>query len=231
MSRGDPVQIVPLEAWHAPHLEALQVTCFPTLAAAERMRAEHFLRHLEVFPAGTFVALAHAAPDGASLSEARVVGLGSGFRTDFDLDHPDHTFIEIIDGGWFGHHDPHGEWYYGADVSVHPEYRRRGIGGRLYDARKALCRRLDLRGIVAGGALPGFAHHKHALSAEAYVAAVVAGELRDPTLSMQLRYGFEVHGVLQGYLDDAAADGWASLIVWRNPDWSGGAKRDGTPSV
>jgi len=227
VSRPDTLRIVPLEAWHAPHLEALQITCFPTLAAAERMRAEHFLRHLEVFPEGTFVALADAAPDGAPLTEPRVVGLGSGFRTAFDLSDPDHTFIEIIDGGWFGHHDPHGDWYYGADVSVHPEYRRRGIGGRLYDARKSLCRRLDLLGIVAGGALPGFAHHKHAMSAAAYVAAVVAGELRDPTLSMQLRHGFEVHGVLPGYLDDEAADGWASLIVWRNPGRSGGVGRSG----
>ncbi len=225
MSRADVVRIVPLEAWHAPHLEALQVTCFPTLAAAERMRAEHFLHHLEVFPEGTFVALADAAPDGAALPEPCVVGLGSGFRTAFDLGDPGHTFIEIIDGGWYGHHDPRGAWYYGADVSVHPDYRRRGIGGRLYDARKALCRRLDLRGIVAGGALPGFAHHKHAMHAEAYVARVVAGELHDPTLSMQLRQGFEVHGVLPGYLDDAAADGWASLIVWHNPTWSGTARR------
>lgn len=224
MSRRDAVRIAPLAAWHAPHLEALQVTCFPTLAATERMRREHFLRHLEVFPEGTFVALADAAPDGMVLTEPKVVGLGSGFRTDFDLSDPGHTFIEIIDGGWFGHHDPAGAWYYGADVSVHPDYRRLGIGRRLYDARKDLCRRLGLRGIVAGGALPGYAHHKHALSADAYVAAVVAGSLRDATLSMQLAQGFEVHGVLQGYLDDAAADGWASLIVWRNPAWSGPAK-------
>ena len=222
MNRVDPVRIVPLEAWHAPHLEALQVICFPTLAAAERMRAEHFRHHVEVFPEGTFVALADAAPDGAPLDEPQVVGLGSGFRTTFDLDDPGHTFIEIIDGGWFGHHDPQGDWYYGADVSVHPDYRRRGIGGRLYDARKALCRRLGLRGIVAGGALPGFAHVERAMSAEAYVASVVAGELHDPTLSMQLRHGFEVHGVLEDYLDDAAG-GWASLIVWRNPTWNGGA--------
>ena len=226
------VRIVPLEAWHAPQLEALQVVCFPTLAAAERMRAEHFLHHLEVFPEGTFVALADAAPDGAPLSPPRVVGLGSGFRTGFDLAHPDHTFVEIIDGGWFSHHDPDGDWYYGADVSVHPEYRRRGIGARLYGERKALCRRLGLRGIVAGGALPGFAHHKHAISAEAYVAKVVAGELYDPTLSMQLRQGFEAHGVLRDYLDDEAADGWASLIVWRNPWWPGasdGLRADADP--
>jgi len=209
------VRIVGLEAWHAPHLEVLQRVCFPTLGEAELMRAPHFLRHLEVFPAGSFVAVT-AGPE-----PVRVVGLGSGFRTEFDFERPQHTFREIIDDGWYGHHDPAGSWYYGADISVHPDLRGRGIGGRLYAARQALCRQLDLRGIVGGGVLPGFAAYKHVMSAEAYVAAVVAGRLRDPTLSMQLRQGFEVRGVLQGYLEDRAADDWAALIVWPNPDWSG----------
>lgn len=216
------VSIVALEAWHAPHLEQLQRTCFPTLGEAELMRAEHFLRHLEVFPEGSFVALAERAPDGGPRAAASVVGLGSGFLTDFDFDTPQHTFRELIDDGWYGRHNPAGAWYYGADISVHPDYRGRGIGARLYAARRALCRRLGLRGIVAGGVLPGFAAHKASMSAAAYVAAVVDGRLHDPTLSMQLREGFEVRGVLRGYLEDSAADDWAALIVWRNPGWGEG---------
>jgi len=214
------VEIVPAAAWHAPHLEALQVRCFPTLGAQELMRAEHFLHHLTVFPEADLVAVAHVAPDGAPLAAPQVVGLGSGFFVDFDFAQPGHTFRELIDDGWYGHHDPAGAWYYGADVSVDPAWRGRGLGRRLYDARKALVRRHGKRGIVAGGVLPGFAHHKHAMTAATYVARVVAGELHDPTLSMQLRNGFEVVGVLRGYLEDRAADDWAALIVWRNPDAS-----------
>ena len=211
------VRIVRAEPWHAPHLEALQVTCFPTLGAQELMRAEHFLHHREVFADADLVAVADVGPDAAALPFPRVVGLGSGFFVDFDLDRPGHTFREMIDDGWYGRHDPHGAWYYGADLSVHPDYRGLGLARRLYDARKDLVRRHGKRGIVAGGALPGFAAHRHALDVEAYVARVVAGEVFDPTLTVQLRNGFVVRGVLRGYMEDRAGDDCATLLVWRDP--------------
>ncbi len=210
------VDLVALEAWHAPELERLQIDCFPTLARHELMRAEHFLAHGRLVPEGSVVGIAHLAPDGGELATPKVVALGSGFFIDFDFEHPGHTFKEIIAEGWFTHHDPEGDWYYGADISVHPDYRGLGIGRRLYDARKEICVRYARRGIVAGGALPGFAQHKGRMDAAAYVAAVAAGKLFDPTLTMQLRNGFEVRGVVASYLDDEASDGWASLIVWCN---------------
>jgi len=214
---AERIRIVPSAPWHAPHLEALQVTCFPTLGAQELMRAEHFLHHRDVFPEADLVAEAAAAPDGAPLEVPRVVGLGSGFFVDVDWARPGHTFREMIDDGWYGRHDPAGAWYYGADLSVHPDYRGLGLARRLYDARKAIVVRHGKLGIVAGGALPGYARHRAALDVEAYVAAVVAGELFDPTLSVQLRNGFLVEGLLRGYMEDSAADDWATLIVWRAP--------------
>lgn len=224
------VRIVPSEAWHAPHLEALQVTCFPNLGPQELMRAEHFLRHREVFAEADLVAEASGArarvspagtEAGAPLAAPRVVGLGSGFFTDFDFEHPDHTFRDMIDDGWFGRHDPDGAWYYGADVSVHPDFRGLGLARRLYDARKALVRRHGKRGIVAGGALPGYPRYRDALSIDDYVARVVAGELFDPTLTVQLRNGFAVEGLLRGYLEDHATGDCATLIVWRDPAFAG----------
>jgi GNAT superfamily N-acetyltransferase len=203
------ITITTLKPEHAPELERLQIDCYPTLAPHERMRREHFAHHAKLFPEGNFVALLGG----------RVVGLGSGFLTEFDLERPDHTFQEIIAGGFYTHHDPQGAWYYGGDISVHPEVRGRGVGRRLYDARKALVQRLGRRGIVAGGLLPGYAAYKGQLSVHDYVAKVVAGELSDPTLSFQLRNGFRVRGLLPGYLEDSASEGWATLIVWENPAW------------
>jgi hypothetical protein len=104
-------------------------------------------------------------------------------------------------------------------MSVHPDYRGRGLAGRLYAARKDLIRRLNLRGMVAGGMLPGYNHHKAALTVEEYVERVARGELTDPTLTPQLRSGFVARGVLRDYIDDAAITPHASLIVWENPDW------------
>ena len=198
------LKLVTLRAEHAGGLERLQIACFPTLAPHERMRREHFLSHAALFPEGNFVVL-----DGE-----KVVGLGSGFLTDFDFT-AKHTFWEWVSEGFYTRHDKDGAWYYGGDISVHPDYRGFGLGRRLYDARKAVVRRLGRRGIVAGGMLPGYAAYK-SMSVQDYVQKVVAGELSDPTLSFQLKNGFEVRGLLENYLDDEASAGWATLIVWEN---------------
>ena len=55
------------------------------------MRKEHFLNHCRLFAPGNFVAL----------HENRVIGLGSGFLIDFDFDQAQHSFLEIIDGGYY----------------------------------------------------------------------------------------------------------------------------------
>ncbi len=103
---------------------------------------------------------------------------------------------------------------------VAPAYRRRGIGRRLYDMRKDVCRRMNLAGIVAGGVIPGYAEHKQQMSADSYVKKVSAGKLYDPTLTMQIANGFEARGVIADYIVDPAVDNWASLIVWKNPHYS-----------
>ena len=194
------------------HLDALaehQKICFPTLAPYEWMTAEHFASHLWLFPEGQHVAL-----DGE-----RLVGQSSTFRVRTDQVFAPHTFHGIIAGGYFTNHDPQGEWLYGADTSVHPDYRGRKIASKLYRARKDLIRRLNLRGMVAGGMLPGYNRHKDAMSVEEYIERVTCGELIDPTLTPQLRNGFVVRGVLHDYIDDDAITSHAALIVWENMDW------------
>jgi GNAT superfamily N-acetyltransferase len=200
--------ITTLQPAHFTALEQLQRDCYPTLGAQELMRAGHFASQYAVFAEGQIVVL-----DGE-----RVIGQGSGFFTDFDFDHPAHTFVEICDNFYFRNHQPDGAYYYGADISVHPDYRGRGIGKLIYRERKALVRRHGKRGIVAGGVLPGFVHYKHQMTVQAYVDQVLAGEIFDPTLSFQLKEGFQVRGLLQNYLEDSASDNWATLILWPNPD-------------
>ena len=145
--------------------------------------------------------------------------MGLGIRLNFDFEHSQHSIRDLVgtDGG--SGHDPDGDWYYGTSIAVLPNYRRRGIGRRLYDLRKEVCRRLGLKGIVAGGVIPGYADHKHEMSAADYVSRVSNGELYDPTLTMQLANGFEARGVIADYIVDPAVDNWASLIVWQNEHW------------
>jgi len=194
---------------HFAQLERLQRTCYPTLGDHELMRVEHFASQYRIFPEGQIVALA----------DERVVGQGSGFLIDFDFANPDHRFKEICDDFYFTRHNPNGAYYYGADISVHPDYRGQGIGKRIYAARQALVRRYNKRGIVAGGLIPGYAAYKGVLPLQEYVDRVVAGELQDPTLSFQLRNGFRVRGLIENYLEDSASNNWSTLIEWVNPDY------------
>jgi len=203
------IEIIPIKPKYASALEQLQIDCFPTLAQHELMREEHFLSHCRLFPEGNFVAL-----DGE-----RVVGLGSGFLIDFDFENTQHSFQDIIDGGTYSHHDPQGDWYYGGDISVHPDYRGRGIARQLYRARKETVKRLNRKGIVAGGLTPTYAKYKDEMDFEDYIEKVVEGEIFGSTLSVQLRNGFEVMGVLEDYIEDKVSDNKATLIVWKNPDY------------
>lgn len=188
-------------------LEQLQRTCYPTLGLHELMRVEHFTSQYQIFPEGQIVVL-----DGE-----RVIGQGSGFFIDFDFDHPNHRFKEICDNFYFTRHNPNGAYYYGADISVHPDYRGQGIGKRIYAARQAIVQRYNKQGIVAGGLIPGYAAYKGKLSVQEYVDRVVAGALQDATLSFQLRSGFQVRGLIENYIEDSASDNWSTLIVWTNP--------------
>lgn len=163
-----------------------------------------FEAHLRVFPAGQHVAL-----DGE-----RVVGQSSTFRARTEQVLVQHRFNAIMGHGYFTNHDPQGEWLYGADMSVHAAYRRRGIATALYNTRKTLIRALGMRGMVAGGMIPGYANYHTQMRVEDYVAQVVAGTLSDPTLTPQLRQGFTVRDILYHHFDGEGPLVHATLLVW-----------------
>jgi len=188
---------------HAGPLAALQELCFPTLAPEQRFVAAHYLKHLELFPEGQFVAL-----DGG-----RVAGGTSTCRLHFDFDHVGHTFDDIIQGGWLTAHEPDGDWLYGADISVHPDHRGRGLARGLYAARQDAVRRLGLKGQVTAGMMRGYGAVKDRMSAEEYYRGLRDGTVNDPTLSAQMKIGFELCRLLPRYVHDPTCDDYAVLIV------------------
>ena len=188
----------------ADALEALELRAFPSVDPTDLYSAPELVDLAEVFPEGNFVVLDNDDP----------IAMGLGVRVQFDLSRPQHRLKDLMAEGGKAGHNPEGEWYYGTDISVDPRYRRRGIGSRLYDLRKGVCRDLGLRGIIAGGVIPGYAEHKDSMTAAEYVERVAAGEIYDRTLTFQVRNGFEVRGVLENYMHDPTVDSWASLIVW-----------------
>ena len=208
------LQYVRIEPHMCKALEGLELEAFPT-ADPEGLYDETELLSLAAeFPEGSVIGF-----DGEQRDEPVAVGLGVG--THFDFDNPQHNVKEFFrDAQTESGDDPTGTWYYGTDIVVRPDYRRRGIGRELYDLRKQICVDLNLEGIIAGGVIPGFAEHKDAMSADDYVARVVAGELYDRTLTFQLENGFEAPCALANYMRDPEVDDYASLIIWHNPDYT-----------
>jgi GNAT superfamily N-acetyltransferase len=202
---------------HVPALARLQRIVFPTLSEDELFGKDKYLKHIELFPEGQFTAIAHH--EGGS----EPVAATTTFRTTFDFDHIQHTYVEAIADGWLANHDPQGEWLYGVDVSVHPDYRGMRIGRRLYEARRQLVRELNLRGELAGALMPGYAHHHKEMTVAQYVLYVWQGRLHDPTLTVQMRNGFRPRGILYEHISDARSFNAAALIVRENPFYIPGA--------
>lgn len=204
------LQYVRIQKHMCKELERLELEAFPTAAPDDLYNEAELLALFEDFPEGSCIGF-----DGPERDEPVAVGLG--VRTYFDFDNPQHNLKEFFeDAPTESGDDPNGPWYYGTDIVVRPDYRRRGIGKELYDLRKQICVDLNLAGIVAGGVIPGFADHKDVMTADEYVEKVKAGELYDRTLTFQLENGFDAPCALHNYMADPEVDDAAALIVWTN---------------
>jgi len=200
----DGLMIRPMHANDAQQLEALQYLVFPHLAEEEILHAQQYVKHLEIFSGGQFIAA----------DKEKIIGSTSTMRYHFDeANQLHHTFFEIMGGGWLTTHDPNGDWLYGLDVSVHPGYRGKGIAKALYRARQHTCRALGLKGQMTVGMLNGYYTVKDEMSIEAYYEKVKSGEIFDPTVSVQRKIGFRIAGMMKDYLNDPTCGNAGAVIV------------------
>ncbi|GIN22357.1 MAG TPA: GNAT family N-acetyltransferase [Bacillus bacterium] len=137
-----------------------------------------------------------------------------------------HTFNDVAGGGYIDNHNPNGKNLYGIDVVVHPDYRKMKVGKRLYEARRKLAKDMNLESIIFGGRIPNYQQYADQMTAEEYVRKVLDGEIFDPVIVFQTRNGFECKGVMKGYIPkDEESLGYATLMEWKNPDYSPPAKQ------
>ncbi len=191
----------------------LQKACFPDMDPWKR---EHLESHLNIFPEGQFCVE----------YEGKVVGTCSSLIINFDEYDEKHTWDEITDEGYITNHDPEGYNLYGIEVMVHPDFRRMKIGRRLYEARKELTEKLNLKSIIIGGRIPYYHKYADKMSPREYVKEVVNHNIYDPVLTFQLMNGFTLMRVNPSYLpDDKASNAHATLMEWNNIDYRATSKR------
>lgn len=188
-------------------LVVLEKKCFPEMEHWERGHVESQIQRF---------------PDGQICVEldGRVVASSSSLVVDFDDYDNWQGWQEIADGGYIRNHDSGGDTLYGIEIMVDPECRGLRLSRRLYDARKELARRLNLRRIIIGGRIPGYGAHAEELSARQYVDQVMTKRLSDPVLTPQLSNGFALQGLIPDYLpSDLDSRGYATFLEWRNLDY------------
>jgi len=191
-----------------PKIIDLQKQSYPYLAKYGNIwKTEELESHLEIFPEGQFIAV---EPDGT------IVGSASTLIVSLDPEYNEHTWIDITANGMFTNHSYDGDSLYGADISSHPKYRHEGIGGMLYEARKELAIKMNVRRMIAGGRLFNYCEYADKMSALEYAQKVIRRELRDPVLSFELDNGFNFIKILPDYLDDVRSLNYASFIEWLN---------------
>jgi predicted amidohydrolase len=209
MAESRPRLVVrPLKKADLSRVQDIQRRSFPSI---EPWTAAQFESQLAVFPEGQL---------GVEI-DGVLVASSSALIVDEEDFGAYHTFDEVSDKGYIRNHDPEGDTLYGIDIVIDPKHRGVRLTRRLYEARKALARRRNLRAILIAGRIPGYAKQADKMSADEYVRRVVRKDVKDkdPVLTAQLAQGFSVRAVLKGYLpQDTESAGYAVFMEWLNPE-------------
>lgn len=194
---------------HLPGVVELQRACFPPPFSEELLwKEEHLHRHLQIFPEGQFLAL-HGQVVVASASSTLISEKNWLAQR---------TWEETVGGPFLSTFDPNGTTLYGLDISVHPDFREKGVGRYLYKMRFDLLMSLKLVRYGTACRLPDY-RSVHAenpqLTVESYAKSVDQGNRTDRTMTPLLSYGLRFLGVTHGFMEDYESDNAAALLEWR----------------
>lgn len=148
---------------------------------------------------------------------SQIAGCALCIIVDYDKFENNHTYKDITGNYTFSTHTPKGDVIYGIDVFIKPEFRGLRLGRRLYDYRKELCERLNLKGLAFGGRIPNYHQFADKLSPKEYIEKVRRKEIHDPVLNFQISNDFHPARILKNYLEgDTSSQDYAVLLEWDN---------------
>jgi predicted amidohydrolase len=147
----------------------------------------------------------------------QIAGCALSIIVDYSKFDDHHTYEEITGKYTFNTHTPSGDMLYGIDVFIKPEFRGLRLGRRLYDYRKELCERLNLKGVAFGGRIPNYHQYADKLTPKQYIDKVRRKEIDDPVLNFQISNDFHPFKIMKNYLNgDGDSNDYAVLLEWVN---------------
>jgi predicted amidohydrolase/ribosomal protein S18 acetylase RimI-like enzyme len=162
---------------------------------------------ITIFPEGQVVIIA----------DDKIVGCALSIIVDYNMVQGDHTYAQVTGNETFDTHNPNGNILYGIEVFIHPDYRGLRLGRRMYEYRKELCEKLNLKAIMFGGRIPNYHKYADKMRPKEYIEKVRSREIYDPVLNFQLSNDFHVRRVIRNYLpNDEESCHCACLLQWDN---------------
>ena len=197
-------------------LRNLRMEDYDQLAKSfKRIYADHdvFWTHeqiktlITIFPEGQVVIVV----------DDKIVGCALSIIVDYNMVKGDHTYAKVTGNETFNTHNPQGNILYGIEVFIHPDYRGLRLGRRMYEYRKELCEKLNLKAIMFGGRIPNYYKYADTMRPKEYIENVRSREIYDPVLTFQLSNDFHVRRVIRNYLpNDEESKHCATLLQWDN---------------
>jgi predicted amidohydrolase len=146
-----------------------------------------------------------------------IAGCALSIIVDYNSFDDNHTYEDITGNYTFNTHNDNGDVLYGIDVFIKPKFRGLRLGRRLYDYRKDLCERLNLRGVAFGGRIPNYHKYADKMTPKEYIDKVRKKEIHDPVLNFQISNDFHPARILKSYLEgDEASNEYGVLLEWDN---------------
>ena len=162
---------------------------------------------IRIFPEGQVV----------TVVDDKIVGCALSIIVDYDMVKGDHTYAKVTGNETFCTHNPEGNILYGIEVFIHPDYRGLRLARRMYEYRKELCEKLNLKAIMFGGRIPNYYKYADTMRPKEYLDKVRSREIYDPVLTFQLSNDFHVRRVMKNYLpNDEESKHCATLLQWDN---------------
>jgi GNAT superfamily N-acetyltransferase len=204
LAAGAPVRVREARLEDYAAVRALQRIAAPQRSPCTLKQLES---QIHVFPRGQMVAV----------SDGELVGTASALILRWNDFLAERTRDALTGDRFLGPHDESGLTLFGTELVVDPTPRGMAAARALSQARRRLCRRMNLKRVLTPAMLEGYGRMRAELTPEAFAMRVVCGDIMHAPMRQLMAHGFQFCGVLRDYCaEDADAAGHAALFAWIN---------------